>query len=404
MKINSINTRELAAFSVTADQIDANAVTAGKINAGAVTTNTIEAGAVTSSKITVNQLLANEIFAEDITASGTISGAVIVGGTVQGSTVACFGDGTISIPMYSESDFDTGINGGGAIRGDYSSNGTLIDSTPSGAAVIGNYIGTNSGDFGGAGIKGVGGAGLGAIFTTSSNTTCVKIGGGSNRALLIGTSGFTAIHATGASDVGILIDSDLANPTQAGLKVVETSAFAGVRSEGGTWDFYADNGSGSYGPFTGGHDGLVLKAFTAEQGDIICDGDVIAKNGVSDAILSMELSSKPMQKSCAGAFVLQHELNEINRPAAMKGLDLDDYSQYDAITFNALGEGLINVCGEGGDIEKGDYICTSSIAGKGMKQPQPDDLKSYTVAQARENVIFNSTTEVKQIAVIYKAG
>ncbi len=275
-----------------------------------------------------------------------------------------------------------------------------------GGAITGAYEGTSSTA---SAIKGrvvSGSPGKAGVFTVISGNTCVKFYGGNNRCLDVFTFGFAGAHFTGSSDIGVLIESTspLTKPTQAGLKVVETSAFAGVRSSGGTWDFYADNGSGSYGPFTGGHDGLVLKAFTAEQGDIVCDGDVIAKNGVSDAILSMELSSKPMQKSCAGAFVLQHELNETNRPAAMKDLDLDDYSKLDAITFNALGEGLINVCGEGGDIEKGDYICTSSIAGKGVKQPQPDDLKSYTVAQSRENVIFSSTTEIKQIAVIYKAG
>ena len=205
-----------------------------------------------------------------------------------------------------------------------------------------------------------------------------------------------------------MIDSTAATtaPSFAGISVIETSAFAGVRSDGGTWDFYAANGASSYGPFTGGHDALVFKGIHCDMpGDIICDGDLIANSGISDAILTAELSSSAMQKKTAsGVFVQQSILDERTRPAAMKGLDLDDYSQYDAITFNALGEGLINVCGEGGDIVKGDYICTSSIAGKGMKQPQPDDLKSYTVAQARENVIFSSTTEVKQIAVFYKAG
>jgi hypothetical protein len=446
--VNSVNADRLIAFSITANEIDSNAVTADKITAnavvadkiaadaviaekiasdtiltrhlladqiegvhikaatiaalnliaGTITGDKIAANTVTAGNILVNSLLADEIFAENITATGTISGAYLTG-----TVIAAFGDVTNTIPMYSESAFSGGLLGGGAIRGDYSGSGFFNDS-PSGGSVIGNYTGT---DTAATAVKGVGGAGRAGVFYTNSNQTCVYINGGFNRALLINnSSGFTCAHFEGATDIGALIDSTGAttSPSQAGLKVLETSAFAGVRSQGGTWDFYADNGSGSYGPFTGGHDGLVLKTFTAEQGDIVCDGDLIASNGVSDAILSMELSSAPMQKSCAGVFVLQHELNETNRPAAMKGLDLDDYSQYDAITFNALGEGMLNVCGEGGNIEKGDYICTSSIAGKGTKQPNPDDLKSYTVAQARENVIFSSTTEVKQIAVFYKAG
>ena len=57
---------------------------------------------------------------------------------------------------------------------------------------------------------------------------------------------------------------------------------------------------------------------------------------------------------------------------------------YDYIAINALGEGQILVCGEGGDLEVGDLITTSSMPGKGMKQA--DDLvRNYTVAKVRES-------------------
>ena len=80
-----------------------------------------------------------------------------------------------------------------------------------------------------------------------------------------------------------------------------------------------------------------------------------------------------------------------------------DIDNYNKVIFNALGEGLINVCGEGGSIEVGDLIVTSSIAGKGMKQAD-DIIRGYTVAKARESVTFNSPDEIKQIACIYVAG
>jgi hypothetical protein len=73
------------------------------------------------------------------------------------------------------------------------------------------------------------------------------------------------------------------------------------------------------------------------------------------------------------------------------------------ININALGEGQINVIGENGNIEIGDLIVTSSTAGKGMKQTD-DIIRSTTVAKARENVTFATTTEQKQIACIYLAG
>lgn len=56
-------------------------------------------------------------------------------------------------------------------------------------------------------------------------------------------------------------------------------------------------------------------------------------------------------------------------------------SGYKEININALGEGGINVCSSGGNIEIGDYICSSSIKGKGMKQDD-DLLHNYTVAKA----------------------
>jgi hypothetical protein len=79
------------------------------------------------------------------------------------------------------------------------------------------------------------------------------------------------------------------------------------------------------------------------------------------------------------------------------------YEDNDAIAINSIGEGCINVCGENGNIEIGDYITTSSMAGKGMKQDD-DLMRNYTVAKSRENVTFASPTEVKMIACTYHCG
>ena len=69
----------------------------------------------------------------------------------------------------------------------------------------------------------------------------------------------------------------------------------------------------------------------------------------------------------------------------------------------AIGEGAMNVCGEGGDIVKGDLICSSNMRGKGMKQLD-GIIRNYTVAKARQNVTFSSVDEVQQIAVYYYSG
>ena len=73
------------------------------------------------------------------------------------------------------------------------------------------------------------------------------------------------------------------------------------------------------------------------------------------------------------------------------------------VYINAVGEGLINVTGESGNISAGDLIVTSSTSGKGMKQSD-DIIRSYTVAKAREDISFDSASDTGQIACIYLCG
>jgi len=54
---------------------------------------------------------------------------------------------------------------------------------------------------------------------------------------------------------------------------------------------------------------------------------------------------------------------------------------------NSIGEGMINVCEVGGDIENGDFITSSIVPGKGMKQSD-DLLHNYTVAKALESTVW----------------
>jgi hypothetical protein len=69
----------------------------------------------------------------------------------------------------------------------------------------------------------------------------------------------------------------------------------------------------------------------------------------------------------------------------------------------ALGEGCMNICGEGGDIAIGDYIVTASIPGKGMKKAN-NTHDNTVVAKAREAVTFTGPTEVKFVAVVFLCG
>jgi hypothetical protein len=67
------------------------------------------------------------------------------------------------------------------------------------------------------------------------------------------------------------------------------------------------------------------------------------------------------------------------------------------VYINSVGEGAIWVSNIGGNLEAGDYITTSNVAGYGQKQ-ESDSLKNYTVAKITMDCDFNPATQpVQQI-------
>ena len=71
--------------------------------------------------------------------------------------------------------------------------------------------------------------------------------------------------------------------------------------------------------------------------------------------------------------------------------------------INSLGEGGILVCNENGNIENGDYLCSSSIAGIAMKQDD-DLLHNYTIAKSTMDYNFIDSDERKLIGCTYHCG
>lgn len=191
---------------------------------------------------------------------------------------------------------------------------------------------------------------------------------------------------------------------------------AGLIGAANGYDFYADGTGTNYGPFTGSHDALTDPNHNFVVGDIVIDAQVLRRNGISSTITIVETSSEANQKATIGVVCALPHPFENNIPAVyMEGFDEEtgdpiptadwetDKALYNLMAVNSVGEGQINVCGEGGDIEAGDLIVTSSLPGKGMKQSD-DIVRAITVAKSRESVTFSSPTEVKQVACIYLCG
>tara|TARA_R100000808_G_C2153667_1_gene164116 strand:+ start:10 stop:1758 length:1749 start_codon:yes stop_codon:yes gene_type:complete len=68
-------------------------------------------------------------------------------------------------------------------------------------------------------------------------------------------------------------------------------------------------------------------------------------------------------------------------------------STTDRYEINSLGEGGIWVSNFAGDLENGDYICSSNIPGYGMKQDD-DILRNYTVAKITQDCAFDLDSEI----------
>ena len=62
-----------------------------------------------------------------------------------------------------------------------------------------------------------------------------------------------------------------------------------------------------------------------------------------------------------------------------------------AINYNAVGEGMVLVTDTNGNIETGDYLCSSARTGHTEKQDD-DILHNYTVAKATQPYNFTSAS------------
>jgi len=174
------------------------------------------------------------------------------------------------------------------------------------------------------------------------------------------------------------------------------------------YDFYASGAGTNYGPFTGGHDALLPKSGPLYvEGDIVKVSSIAARSTISNVLAEIEVQDIAEAKDSFGVLVWSRELPEDNTVASMSELSEAEYQAYQDSHFlasvNGVGEGQINVCNEGGGIEIGDHICTSSVLGKG-KCYDGFDMR-LVVARAIEAVNWSQEiNSIKTIACIYMCG
>jgi len=174
-----------------------------------------------------------------------------------------------------------------------------------------------------------------------------------------------------------------------------------------TYSGYAGIGNGAmkivdgFLPFTGIHISMIDKDSPYSVGDIVRSVEVLTKKDISNTLLRVEVVNSAKNKAVFGV------INGVSEYENYLDFDMVTWYKYQelytGLQINGVGEGCVNVCGLNGDIETGDLITSSNIAGKGMKQDD-DIVRSYTVAKSTEDVTFDFPEQVKQISCTYMCG
>ena len=365
---NAVTAINIVAQAISTDKLAVNAVTTDILSAGAVTTDKIMVGAIIAELIGANQILAGHI------AAGTITTDKLVAGIIFGEDAYFKGELVAA----------TGYFTGGITAQSLTMSGRFL------AEAGGNKI-----DFDPI-------TGKCEIVTTSMT---MKGGNGAEFKVSESSQGNTAfLFKDSAGAVRVMI-ADSGNIT---AQSTSGNGIADFFSNGNSpYSFYGSKriwaGDG-VSPFTGSHIGIRREKTTYELGDLMVRLSVLTKPDINNSMSLLALSSKHKQKTCYGVIADDTSIMEqigLAKKLPM-GLTQEQIEIEDRlITINSVGEGLINVCGLGGNIENGDNLCSSSILGKA--QLQGDDLiYNYTVAESHENVTFDYPEQVKQIACTYK--
>jgi hypothetical protein len=136
----------------------------------------------------------------------------------------------------------------------------------------------------------------------------------------------------------------------------------------------------TYATFTGAHYSKQDKQdkFELIPGMIVESNGKMIQKQQSNSLCEIRVCTTEKSKTVYGVYADYMEATEEKCPENWKVGEK-------VLSINALGEGLVWVTDKNGEIENGDYITSSDIAGYGMKQDD-DILHSYTVAKCTEHV------------------
>jgi len=152
-------------------------------------------------------------------------------------------------------------------------------------------------------------------------------------------------------------------------------------------------------PFSqAGHlEGLIV---SSDQNKYIkmSDGIEAGSNAITmnESLPIVSLSNAVTDKKCFGVISASEDPENRTEQYGAFGTNFEKEKGDTRVYINSVGEGAIWVSNIGGNLEAGDYITTSNVAGYGQKQ-ESDSLKNYTVAKITMDCDFNPATQSIQI-------
>lgn len=424
---DAITTPKIATGAITADEIGANAITAGKIAVGAVTAGTVAAGAISATEIAANAITTEKIYSGAITAvklsANSVDATKIVAGSITSGLIAAdaINAGHIQAGAIGASEISAG-----AITADKIASKSITAAQIKAGAISASEIASNA----------ITADKILAGAITASKLSVDALDGksclfsGSRAYASNGYWTMTATNATaGASNGGIHSEGSgygVVGRASNGVGVLghTSGGGPGVKGQGPAWGVYGETSSGTgewgfityqksyagmgfkspvaFNSFTGAHIAFTKDTLTA--GDIVCV-DSSKVDTVDQSIIIVSKSASIKSKAVIGVYSHSEKTYQDMFQASSHAYIEELLSLgYKIINVNSLGEGALMVSDKGGNIEVGDYICTSSLKGKGMKQDD-DILHNYTVAKALESVDWSKeSATTKMIACTYHAG
>lgn len=134
----------------------------------------------------------------------------------------------------------------------------------------------------------------------------------------------------------------------------------------------------TWSPFTGSHQGTLSEGNEAELYDLVKVVSVLGKE-----TYEVIKTSTQKDKSAIGSFCPVPDSQDL---------------------IYCVGNGKMKVCSQGGNIEIGDFLCSSDVAGAAMNQGE-DVLKNYTVAKSMSSVVWEEDGPTEKIIdVVYVGG